>query len=56
MTHIEPVDFFAELADIVTQTVKKPYEPRPMTAEELDTITDRILMFAQQLKGVQHDD
>jgi hypothetical protein len=39
---MKPSDLYEELADIVTQTVKRPYRDEEVTPDELDTIAERI--------------
>jgi hypothetical protein len=39
---VKPSVLYEELADIVTQTVKRPYRDEEVTPDELDTIAERI--------------
>lgn len=46
-----PTDFFAGLADIITFVCGRPYREEPLTEDEIDRITDRILQFAEKEKA-----
>jgi hypothetical protein len=48
---MRPVDFFAEIGNIMTLVVKRPYRDEPLTDEELDSITDQILILAEKEKS-----
>ena len=50
---MKPATFFAELGKLLTLSLAhgtKIYREEPMTAEELDTFTDRVLLLAKELK------
>jgi hypothetical protein len=47
---MNPCELFAEIGNILTGVVKKPYRDEPVTPEEFDQITDQILMLAEEQK------
>lgn len=47
----QPVEFYAEIGDILTQVCRSPYRKEPMTNDEIDSVTDRILQLGARIKG-----
>lgn len=45
---MRPSDLFQEMADIVQRTCKKVYRDEPCTAQELDAISDRVMLLCAE--------
>ena len=45
---MKPSEAYEAIADIMTQTVKKPYRDEPITFDEWETISYRIVVFIQE--------
>ena len=48
---MRPNEAFQRIADIITETTKRPYRDEPLTDEEWSVITDRILLLAKEEKA-----
>lgn len=47
----KPNEFYQDLADLVTQVVKRPFRDEPVTLDELDSIGDKVALFIAELKN-----
>lgn len=47
---MRPVDAFAEIGNLLTQVCGSPYREAPMSDDEWDRLTDKILLLAQKEK------
>ena len=45
-----PTDFFQEMASHLTEVVKRPFRDEPMTVEELDELSERIVKLCEEEK------
>jgi hypothetical protein len=48
---MKPVDAFAEIGNLLTETVGSPYRETDMSDAEWDKLTDRILQLATKEKS-----
>jgi hypothetical protein len=48
---VTPNELFEEIASIVTQVTKKPFRTEQLTWNELDAISDRIMMLCEDEKA-----
>ena len=52
---VNPTDFFQLMAAELTTVTKQPFRDEPMTIEELNEISNRILALCEKEKEAIHD-